>query len=332
MMIRKLLKFICVLVLALGLLAWFFYAQFEASTNPQFGLNFSLPYMSYLGFDWKQAYLEILDELKPKHLRIMAYWEILEPEPGKFKFSDMDFMLKEAEKHNAKVILVLGQKQPRWPECHHPGWYKELSDGKRETALLAMLKESVSHFKNFKSITRWQLENEPFFAYGPDCPVITADLLDKEIALVKSLDARPILLTDSGEKGAWLPTAKKADVFGSTMYREVYYDGLGKYMKYPIPPFVYRVRAGFVKVFSKAEEFVGVELQAEPWFSGEIFANSREEQNKHMNRDIFLENIEYARKVGFAENYLWGVEWWYYFKDLYKDDSIWQEAKKVLSQ
>ena len=331
-MIRKLIKFIFLAVLLAALAAGFFYMQFKPALEPKFGLNFSHPFISYLGFDWRQAYKEILDELRPQRLRLTAYWETIEAEQGQFNFADIDHMLKETEQRGIKVILVLGHKQPRWPECHHPGWYNELSEREQEEALLTMLKEAVSHFKNFRSITHWQLENEPFFEYGPDCPVIAPALLDKEIALVKSLDDRPIILTDSGEKGAWLPTARKADIFGSTMYREGYYEGLGKYLTYPIPPAVYRIRAGFVKTFSEVEEFIGAELQAEPWFSGEIFANSRQQQEQHMNRQIFLENVDYARRVGFAENYLWGVEWWYYFKNLYKDDSIWQEAKKVLSE
>ena len=49
-----------------------------------------------------------------------------------------------------------------------------------------------------------------------------------------------------------------------------------------------------------------------------------------MNAEIFEKNIQYARSAGFAKNYLWGVEWWYYAKTKQGDDSIWQAAKKIM--
>ena len=39
------------------------------------------------------------------------------------------------------------------------------------------------------------------------------------------------------------------------------------------------------------------------------------EQYKSMNMDTFRNNIDFARRVGFPEVYLWGVEWWYWIRD-----------------
>lgn len=309
----------------------FFYLQFKPAEDPKWGLNFSITHANYLGFDWKKMYQDILNDLQPKNLRIMAYWEILEPEKEQMNFADFDYLLSMAEKHSAKVILVLGHKQPRWPECHHPPWYEGLPEEEQQAVLLLMLEESINHFKKFEAIYAWQIENEPFFAFGPECLGISKDFYEQELAVVKGLDNRPIVVTDSGEKGAWLPTAlASGDIFGSTMYREIYHHKKQKYIKYLIPTALYRIKAGMVKTFSGINRFIGVELQAEPWFAQDVSSTPLSRQEELMNPEIFLENVEYARRVGFAENYLWGVEWWYYIKEKKGEGEIWDLAKKLM--
>ena len=87
-----------------------------------------------------------------------------------------------------------------------------------------------------------------------------------------------------------------------------------------------------LEAFASPSAVISVELQAEPWFPSGVSDLPWQEQLQHMSKDIFLQNVDYARAVGFAENYFWGVEWWYYEKELKKDDSIWQEAKKLFSE
>jgi len=55
-------------------------------------------------------------------LRLVAYWQKIEPEQGKYSFEDLDWQIKEAEKRDIEVILVIGRKVSRWPECHIPEW------------------------------------------------------------------------------------------------------------------------------------------------------------------------------------------------------------------
>lgn len=301
------------------------------TANPVWGVSFSILHARALGFDSQKMYLDILNELRPKRLRLMAYWEVLEPERGRFDFADFDYLLGEAQARGIEVILALGQKLPRWPECHHPVWYDKLSAPQQEEATLAMLGAAINHFKDFGAITAWQIENEPFFPYGPECYGISRELYQKELDLVKSLDARPIVVTDSGEKGAWLPTAwAGGDIFGSTMYRKVYHHKKTKYIAYRIPPVLYRMKAGMVRIFSSVNQFIGVELQAEPWFVTDALSTDWKRQEELMNPKIFLDNMEYARRVGFAENYFWGVEWWYWAKSQGHPE-MWEEGKKVIN-
>src|SRR3989344_2944915 len=266
MFLLKILKFLIYLILAIIILAGFFYFIFRPPEKIEWGLTFSGAHADYLGLDPKAAYLEILNELKPKNVRLMAYWEMQEKEQGKFDFSEIDFNLEENQNRGIKTLLVVGYKQPRWPECHHPAWFEKLSEAEKEQAILNYIQSSVEHFKTFSTIEMWQLENEPFFNYGEKgCLPVKKDLLKREMKIVKKIDKRPILFTDSGEKSVWLKTAYMgADAFGSTMYREVYNDKKAKYQKYPIPSAFYRIKAGVIKVFLGYNEVAGTELQAEP--------------------------------------------------------------------
>ncbi len=77
---------------------------------------------------------------------------------------------------------------------------------------------------------------------------------------------------------------------------------------------------------------IGVELQAEPWLIvSNPTATATEEQLKHMNAEIFQNNINYASKVGFSENYLWGVEWWYWMQKNHNDNSLVEAAKTLFN-
>jgi hypothetical protein len=228
--------------------------------------------------------------------------------------------------------MALGLKQPRWPECHHPAWYDDLSETEKQSALLQFVEKSVEHFKKYNAIKIWQVENEALFSFGPQCPQIPKDVLAKELEIVRSLDNRPIMLTDSGELGRWLPTAKMdPDILGPTMYRVVHNPKTG-YFKYPLPPMFFRVKAGIVKEFSGVDKFIGSELQAEPWFADDFYRTPLSEQLSLMNQKIFENNIEYAKKAGFSENYLWGVEWWYWLAKEKGDWGMWSAVKDLLKK
>lgn len=331
-MIKKILVGIIILII---FILGYFYTQFTPTPieKQEWGVTFSHRHAEYLGFDWKTMFIDIVNDLKPRKMRLMVYWEDSEPELGKFDFQDIDEMLIEAEKKDIDIILVLGHKQPRWPECHHPAWYNDLSGSQKQESQLAMVSQSVEHFKQFSAVKIWQVENEPLFNFGPFCPVLDKTFLKKEVELVRSQDSRPIMVTDSGELGRWLPTIKaaKPDIFGSTMYRVVHNPKFG-YFRYPLPPAFFRIKAGIAKTFTGMDKIVGVELQAEPWFAEDLYKTDLQTQLGLMNAKAFEENIDYAQRVGFQENYLWGVEWWYWLAHKHEDWGMWERAKELLAQ
>ncbi len=327
----RFLKFLGTIILLAVFAAGYFYFKFTPAEKPSFGITFSHTYAASLGFDPKKMYLDMLTDLKPKKIRLMTYWNEIEPKQGQFEYKNIDEMLTEAQNRNVDVILVVGKKQPRWPECHLPDWYKSLNGEDQEKALLNMIDKTVDHFKSFSAIKSWQVENEPYFVFGIDCPKQNPELVEKEIAAVKKLDSRPVILTDSGEQGNWNYTAhENADVLGVTMYRTVYNDKIG-YYRYPIGPWFYRIKAGFLKQYVD-KPVIGVELQTEPWLLSGIFNTDIDTQKSLMNPKIFKEHVDFAKETGFADNYLWGVEWWYWMAQKQNDWGMWAAAKDLLSE
>src|SRR3989344_5015331 len=79
--------------------------------EPTFGVTFSPKYAKYLKLDWRKTYLETLDELKVKNLRLPTYWDVLEKDKDKYDFTETDFMVDQASKRGARIILVVGARQ-----------------------------------------------------------------------------------------------------------------------------------------------------------------------------------------------------------------------------
>jgi hypothetical protein len=278
-----------------------------------YGVTFSPIYAQYLGLDWKHTFMDILDELKVKNVRIPTYWDNLEKEKGQYSFEDTDFMLSEVEKRGSRVIMVIGFRQPRWPECHMPEWATSLSLEERRIEILQFVKKTIERYKNNSAIWAYQVENEPLLPFfGENCDDRDPDFLRKEVDLVRSLTDKPVIITASGELENWITQMKLSDIFGTTLYREVYNPLVG-YVSYPILPYLYNIKSQIVRrVFAPInQETIIAELQAEPWLIGKTLNQDPERQSELFPLSKLKANVDYAKKTGFNSIYLWGVEWWY---------------------
>ncbi len=324
---KKMIFLILIILIALTF-CFFFVGQPKPAENIKWGVVFSQKHSELFGLDWKENYLAILDDLKVKHLKIVAYWDLIEKEPGVYDFEGMDFQVEEAEKRGVKLLFVLGQKVPRWPECHFPGWTGELTKEERNQRVLEFIEKVVLRYRDSEAIEFWQVENEPFFIFG-ECPPPDEKFLRKEVDLVKSLDnERQIVITESGELLLWFKAARFGDIVGHTLYREIWVSELKRYFNYPFPPVFYNRKAWLVNKFV-GKEVMCVELQAEPWGPVLLYDLPLEEQEKTMDLDQFKKNISFAKRTGIDTFYLWGSEWWYWMKEIHKDDAIWKEAQKL---
>jgi hypothetical protein len=338
-MFKKILKkigqgFLWLLVVCLALvillLAYFNFPIKKSSDKVALGVTFSSRYAQDIKVNWQDNFLALLDDLGVKKIRIPVYWDLVEKNPGKYDFSELDWQIKEAAKRQAEIVLVIGQKVPRWPECAIPNWAQN-DDQIRKSRLLKFIDVAVKRYKNEPVVKFWQVENEPFLNFGI-CPPLDVQLLDSEIGLVRLLDpARKIIVTDSGELSLWIGAAKRADIFGTTMYRTIWKKGIG-YFDYPIGPRFFHFKKWLANLFTGQENFIVIELQAEPWISGFTTEKPLAEQFQSMDADKLKGNVDFAQKVGFPEVYLWGVEWWYWLKVEKDHPELWNQAKELWAQ
>lgn len=324
--------FFILLLFCGAVFAYFFIGNAQVPQKIVWGVNFSQRHATNLGLNWKETYQALLEDERVKRLKIGADWDLLGPAKGVFQFNDLDWQIQQAQEHEASILLAVGMKTPRWPECHIPDWAKSLPKADQQKEILAMLQQVVERYKNSPTIWGWQVENEPFFRFGT-CPWNDDNFLQQEVALVHSLDqTRPVVLTDTGEFSFWTKPARYGDIVGTTLYRKVWFSPLLRYFTYPFQPVFYWRKAQLVRwLFGK--DVIGVELQAEPWGPGKlIYDTPLSEQEKTMNLEQFRNNIDYAKKTGLSTQYLWGAEWWYWMKTKQNDPSIWNEAKQLFSK
>ncbi|MBU0625640.1 hypothetical protein KKF05_04835 [Patescibacteria group bacterium] len=274
------------------------------------GMTFSKKYAAELGLDWRETYLAMLDDLGARALRLPVYWDEIESKPGEFSFTDVDWQLQEAGRRGVKVILVVGMKVPRWPECHFPAWTQDLTEDVLRGRVMVMLQKTVQHLSRSSNFANWQVENEPFFRFG-NCPEPNRKFLQGEVDLVKSIDSRPVIITDAGELSDWVRAITIADILGISTYRNVWNRYVG-HVFWPSTPKWYSTRIKIVQPL--VEAVIISELQAEPWSPGPIRDWDIAEQLKHMNPQRLNDNVAFARRMGVFEVYLWGGEWWYWLK------------------
>lgn len=331
---RRLGLFLLFLALALAS-SFFLLSRIPIPEHISYGVTYSKFRADELNLPWRDVYRALLDDLGVRKFRLVAHWPMIEPEDGVFDFSVMDYEMRLAEEYGADVTLAIGRRLPSWPECHEPEWAQNLNEAAREERILQYMERVIDRYRDSTALIRWQVENEPFiigFAYE-HCGKTNPDFLDEQIALVRALDpGRPILLTASGELGLWNGTWRRADVFGTTLYRRVWNADLNMFLTYPTTPSFFRAKKRFTELTEGPRPGIISELAAEPWPVKAIVETPLEEQLARMDIDFFDDTILFASQTGFDEQYLWGAEWWYYLKEVHDYPDFWNHAKSLFQQ
>ena len=298
-----------------------------------YGMSFNVQYARELGLNWKQVYDVILDDLKVRHLRLSATWPLIEPQRGRYNFSELDYEVKRAKAVGADVILAVGHRTPRWPECHTPQWEKGKGTQQTEKDVLTYIKKVVNRYKSSSAITYWQVENEPYLGVFATqyCPPLDVPFLEKEIALVHQLDpSRPVLVTDSGNLGTWAGAYQHGDAFGTSVYVYFWNPHVGPF-KTLIPAWFYRVKTNVMQLLYGKKETMLIELSAEPWLIKPIEQTPLKEQLSRMDLTKFNHILTYAKRTDFAKQYLWGAEWWYWLRS-HGHPEMWARGKELFQQ
>ncbi len=309
----------------------FVFKDFESEDGSlEFGYTFSTKYAEELGLDWAAVYIAALNDFSPKYIRIPAYWDRVEPINNIYDWSELDFMLDEALNNDTKVLLAIGRRLPRWPECHDPHWLPGVADEVFERELFEYVETAVLRYRDHPAVVAWQVENEPFLAVFGECPPLDQVLLQQEIALVRDLDERDIVVTESGELSSWFDGGALADVVGVSMYKVTWNAILG-YFYYPIPPAFYYYKTKAIEKYAPARTVISTELQVEPWTPEPIATTPLREQFRSMDLDQVKSNIAFARKTGFSQVLIWGIEWWYWLKVEHNNATFWEYGKTIFN-
>jgi hypothetical protein len=318
------------LLVACSVLAW----AGDAKVPPgqiTWGLTYSAGDARGLGLDGKQTYLDVLDQLQPKRLRLVAYWTDIQPSPDVFDFSELDWQIAQARQRHIGYTLVVGRKVPRWPECYTPAWAKSQPMPSQQQAALRFIDHTFQRYDADPNLKRWQIENEPFFRFGDGCPEPDAGFLAQEINLAHHLSRKLLMVTDSGEASNWLQAGKYPDILGSTLYRVVL-NPKGQAFHHFLPPDYYTRHANVIrKLDHNVKAVIIAELQAEPWTQVGLPGLSHAYIDQTLSHQQFQKNITFARQVGMPEVYFWGAEWWYYEKLHGGDSYYWDSARDVFA-
>lgn len=307
------------------------------STQPvpaqEIGVTFSPRYANELGLSTEKTYNQILNDLHPDLIRLPIYWDEVENVSGEYDFSETEKLVQMAQDAGSDVILTLGFKQPRWPECFSPVWAQDLSKEEFDQKLLQLVDKEVETFKKYPNIRYWQVENEPMVEFGK-CPKPDRARLLKEIEVVKKADPRPILITDSGELSTWLDVAGLGDIFGTTLYRNVWSPQLFGSITYPWPPVFYTLKYEIAKTLNQTKNKSMIsELQAEPWPDDgmSIPDTTLSKQMQLFPVKSLEKNLRYAEQTKLGPVIFWGAEWWYFMKERGNDAYV-SEAVKIFNR
>ena len=314
-----------------GIARWYMYTQDNKPYN--WGTTFIASYAQYLGLDPSQTLHAILTDLKISNIRLVSYWDQIEPSPGQYNFTELDSEFAQAQAANVPVTLAVGLRQPRWPECHMPSWATNEPTNVWEPQLYSFMSAVVNRYKVNPDLQSYQLENEYFLKAFGGCTNYSRDRLVYEYNLVKKLDPNHTIMVSRSNNALGTPiNAPTPDVYGVSIYKRVWDQTIThRYFEYPIPAWFYGFLAGVTEIV-KGKNTVIHELQAEPWPPTDMVSASQAEQAKSMNPTILKSRFEYGKATGIKTMDLWGAEWWYYEKVIFHNPGDWNVAQSEFNQ
>lgn len=338
---RILYGFIALLLLCVGgmygVARW--YIAKHANEPLAIGATFSPDYARSFGLDPQSTMDAAIHDLGIKRFRLLSYWDDGEPSPGHYDFSDLDWEFKKADENGVQISLAIGLRQPRWPECHMPGWAQNQPENVWSQELKTYMGKVIDRYKNNPALISYQLENEYFLSVFGHCTDFSRSRLVDEFNFVRSKDPnRQIIITRSNNAvPSWPIGQPRADENGASIYKRVWDKTVTKrYFEYPIPAWFYAFLGGGEELTTGRNTFIH-ELQAEAWLPGGSNykmndINSIPEQNKSLNAQTLGPRFDYGVATGMRTIDVWGIEWWYWRKEKAHDPSLWNVAKQKIAQ
>ena len=309
------------------------------------GTTFSQVQCEYFDMPWKQTFEKILD-MKFDIIRLGAYWNEIEKRDGEYDFSALDWQISKALERNVDVILTVGMKVPRWPEFYLPQWVEDRisvrkgsdisADPFLRQRVLRFITETVRRYRKKTVIKYWQVENEAVNKIGPGSWYIGPEFLKSEAALVRMMDPdRKIVMTKATYPNRFLRILTRifmpentlenmidlCDIVGLNVYPNVGNKVLGKDIVFRSSEKEMRryFRELIGRIREKGKTVWVVELQAEPWDPGHL-VYIKEALPKTASVGETEKTFFEFEKMGVENIFFWGVEYWLYRLEKYKDN------------
>jgi hypothetical protein len=334
-------------------LVWDIIVPMSAEPRPArsiaLGYTFSQRQAEYLTLPWDEVFDAALD-LSPTVIRLGAYWDEIEPVEGVYEWSTLDEQLDRADERGLSVILTVGMKAPRWPEYFLPRWLERkldldngmtVSENKElRERTLAFVERVVRRYRNHGTIAYWQVENEPLDPSGPHHWTIGPSFLAQEVALVRELDRRPVIVTMFVEVSPMLlaPWRQRdvrsraamllnlGDILGLDLYPSRGFRAHGGDWYVSWPAWMWKPTVVELQRMSQRMERRAwiMEAQAEPWEPNKLVYTDAP-QSRSVQPDRAAVAIQQLRDIGFDTILLWGVEHWYMRRERHQDSSWWSQ-------
>jgi hypothetical protein len=258
---------------------------------------------------------------------------MVEPRDDVYNFTELDYQLQRAEEVGAEVVLAVGRRLPRWPECHIPDWAAKLTWEEQQAEILEYMDVVMKRYKDRQVITMWQIENEPYLEVfaKEHCGEFDEVFFESQVAYARTIDdSRPFLVTDSGNLGLWVGAYKNGDAFGTSMYIHFWNPELGQF-RTVLPPWWYRLKEGVMELRYGEKPTYLIELSAEPWLIEPITQVDVDTQFARMDLEKFEDILAYAEASRFDTQYLWGGEWWYWLIERGHPE-LWERGKLLFEE
>jgi hypothetical protein len=316
------------------------------------GTSFSPHRCSFLGLDPRATFAQVL-QLGLGMVRISACWSDITTGG----YDDLDWLLDTAQAAGQPILLTVGMKAIQWPEFYIPSAVAADPDttgavghdGPLAQGLLAFVTDTVSRYRGRPAIVAWQVENEPFNRSGPNRWWIDPGLVRAEIAAVRALDARPVVvnvfshfdllqdflsrphrslldLQGIAPEPEVLGVIESSDVLGLDVYTHIGVDILG----IELVRTASRDWAGTAGRWLQAARDQGkeawiIECQAEPWEpTRATYADPKTlapDDIGHMYRQL--------GEAGYTTILLWGCEYWFWRAA--RSDARWLDAVRAVA-
>ncbi len=313
------------------------------------GISFRVPQVEAFGLEARST-LQTLLAYPVQLIRLGAYWNRIEPEPGAFDTSELDWQIDAAEAAGARVILCVGPlKTFGYPEFFVPSQYlrRPFPEHIRVTpnaypslasAATDFIYRLVERYRRRECIVAWQLEHEAVDPLGLEHSWrLDVAFVVKEVEALRSADpTRPIMMNGflptslpvglsqwwrTRDQGDSLALAERlADIVGIDYYPRHAVMSLGSRTLYLDGSAGYRDRHRRAQLFAWAtttgHRVMIAEGQAEPWESATTPPNPQPERGMHSCLpEHIIQNYNTClrwppRGAPLYAYLFWGAEYW----------------------